>query len=141
MRHRGYLSSLSMEISFGLHYQQNLSEESSGLFATTTCAVIGLSLPSGLEATLPVTLRANGFSSRFFFPLRPKLFFMQDMQSLLKVFISTFGFFLPRFPPRMEVHPSFTNARKKHFDWYLSFTDASRLLEEAENFVYIAKRP
>ena len=34
------------EISFWLHYQQNLSEESSGLFATTTCAVIGLSLPS-----------------------------------------------------------------------------------------------
>ncbi len=62
-----------MEIRFWLHYQENLSEESSGLFATTTCVVIGLSLPLGLEATLPVTLRANGFSAIFSFSLRPNL--------------------------------------------------------------------
>ena len=55
-----------MEIRFGLHYQENLSEN-------PWCAVIGLSLPLGLEATLPVTLRANGFSAIFSFSLRPNL--------------------------------------------------------------------
>ena len=55
-----------MEIRFGLHYQENLSEESSGLFATTTCAVIGIEVATLLPRKwifihifLPVTPKAN----------------------------------------------------------------------------------
>ena len=59
-----------MEVSFGLHYQKNLAENS-------WCAVIGLSLPSGLEATLPVTLHENGFFSQIFLMLdRPEINFV-----------------------------------------------------------------
>jgi hypothetical protein len=41
-----------MEISFGLHYQQNLSEESSGLFATTTCGGNRTLAPFGRSAQM-----------------------------------------------------------------------------------------
>jgi len=44
-----------------------------GCLQQPRAAVIGLSLPSGLEATLPGSLRANGFSDRLRFPLRPKI--------------------------------------------------------------------